>query len=55
MNEKEAWNIFSLTGSVDDYLRYKDIQHTSKKQTVQGNTINESNNRRTDNQTTEYR
>ena len=54
MNEKDAWNAFVLTGSVQDYLRYKSVQ-SENRLTNSTQTQNEDINGRTDNQTTEYR
>ncbi len=55
MNEKEAWNVFMLTGSVQDYLHYKSLQEHSNKNKPTTTQTNEISNHRTDNPTTEYR
>lgn len=51
MNETDAWNVFIKTGSIQDYLNFKAVQNSTAPQ----NKTNEDSNRRTDNQTTEYR
>ena len=53
MNEKDAWEIFSSSGSVKDYLNFKEAQHKTKKENK--NTEDEIHHQRTCNQTTEYR
>ncbi|MBQ8000642.1 MAG: hypothetical protein IJ298_05415 [Ruminococcus sp.] len=51
MNEFDAWNAFIKTGSIQDYLNYKAVQNTAKPQ----DNTDEDSDRRTNNQTTEYR
>lgn len=53
MNEKEAWNVFALTGSVSDYLNFKSLQQNKAQKAATED--NENQNNGTDNQTTEYR
>lgn len=53
MDKQKAWEIFTLTGKVEDYLNFKSI----KEETAPLNKINadkKDKNRRTDNKTTEY-
>lgn len=52
MNEQDAWNKFSLTGSVRDYLNFKSIEQ-KKNQNIKAE--NEIHYTGTDNQATEYR
>lgn len=50
MNKEDAWNIFSATGSVADYLSFKAIE---KEQTENGQK-DENKNHRPCTETTEY-
>ncbi|MDD5795431.1 MAG: hypothetical protein PUD24_00655 [Oscillospiraceae bacterium] len=56
MDELNAWTAFFTTGNVLDYLRYKSIQNSKNTgaDTTPEN-ANEVQNKRTDNQGTEYR
>lgn len=56
MDELNAWTAFFTTGNVLDYLRYKSIQNSKDlgADTTLENT-DEVQDRRTDNQGTEYR
>ncbi|MBQ4569062.1 MAG: hypothetical protein IJA62_03215 [Ruminococcus sp.] len=56
MNEKEAWRIFTVTGSVKDYLHFKSLQeeNTQNKKQTDAST-NEISDHGTYHQTTEYR
>jgi len=51
MNKQEAWNKFSMTGSVADYLSFKAIEKEQKKNITEEN---ENKNHGTDSKTTEY-
>ena len=55
MNEKEAWQIFSASGSVLDYLNFKSVQKTQQKEQKEYHTKDEIYHQRTCDQTTEYR
>ncbi|MBE6738465.1 MAG: YqzL family protein [Ruminococcaceae bacterium] len=50
MNKQDAWNKFSLTGSVADYLSFKAIEKKQSEKVEE----NENKNHRTDSKTTEY-
>ncbi|MDO5123573.1 MAG: hypothetical protein Q4D44_02770 [Eubacteriales bacterium] len=50
MKDYEAWNNFALSGSVFDYLKFKEAQQEQREKQE-----NEDKNRRTDFKTTEYR
>ena len=52
MNEQDAWKTFTLTGSVFDYLKYKNI---AENKTETKEKENENKNTGTCTQTTEYR
>ena len=51
MNKQDAWNRFSATGSVADYLYYKAIE---KEKTNTAEKKDENKDHRTDSKTTEY-
>lgn len=53
MDKQKAWEIFALTGKVEDYLNFKSINESSLLNNT--NASEEDKNRRTDNKTTEYR
>ncbi len=53
MDKNKAWEIFTLTGKVEDYLNFKSIEDNSPFNKTNAN--EEDKNRRTDNKTTEYR
>ncbi|MBR3988328.1 MAG: hypothetical protein IKK10_03390 [Clostridia bacterium] len=53
MDKNKAWEIFTLTGKVEDYLNFKSIKDDSPFNNT--NADKEDKNRRTDNKTTEYR
>lgn len=54
MDKNKAWEIFTLTGKVEDYLNFKSIKDNPSP--FNKTDANEKDkNRRTDNKTTEYR
>lgn len=54
MDKNKAWEIFASTGKVQDYLNFKSLNDTSSP-TPNKNADKEDKDRRTYNQTTEYR
>ena len=52
MDKNKAWEIFALTGKVEDYLNFKSIKDSSLFNKT--NADEKDKDRRTDNKTTEY-
>ena len=54
MDKNKAWEIFSSTGKIQDYLNFKSLSDANSP--VNNNDASEKDkDRRTDNKTTEYR